>query len=325
LWLCSSSSYKNNIKLVDGQGQFQTYRNPDYDVTIQYPSDWTVSEDNLRPHQVFWFSAPEIEVEESSVSTVIYIPAQLGIGAPPLYSANVSLDEFTDRFLNETYSSPSEYRIIESSNDILDGMQAKKIIMYEYVGDKTSKVMRVIGMQNGTAYVVKYMAEPGQYSTYLPIAQQMIDSFSPSATTPVTTPITQQRFSNISSTNDSLTSNSTANNLPSTISNNTITSSSQQPANTSTTSGPTQSTPDRQQEQEATEILLRPKSGGSELPTTLPKTLVVTDSILGNSRLPLRSSIVNGNATGSLSSDPDRGELYDWYPAVTFHFNDPTS
>jgi hypothetical protein len=197
--------------------------------------------------------------------------------------------------------------------------------MYEYVGDKTSKVMRVIGMQNGTAYVVKYMAEPGQYSTYLPIAQQMIDSFSPSATTPVTTPIAQQRFSNISSTNDSLTSNSTANNLPSTISNNTITSSSQQPANTSTTSGPTQSTPDRQQEQEATEILLRPKSGGSELPTTLPKTLVVTDSILGDSRLPLRSSIVNGNATGFLSSEPDRGELFDWYPAVTFHFNDPTS
>jgi hypothetical protein len=128
LWFCSSSSYKNNIKLVDGQGQFQTYRNPDYDVTIQYPSDWTVSEDNLRPHQVFWFSAPEIEVEESSVSTVIHIPAQLGIGAPPLYSANVSLDEFTDRFLNETYSSPSEYRIIESSNDILDGMQAKKLL-----------------------------------------------------------------------------------------------------------------------------------------------------------------------------------------------------
>jgi hypothetical protein len=111
--------------MVDGQGQFQTYRNPDYDITIQYPSDWAVSEDNLRPHQVVSFSAPEIEVEESSVSTMIYIPAQLGIGAPPLYSANMSLDEFTDQFLNETYSNPSEYRIIESSNGTLNGMHAK--------------------------------------------------------------------------------------------------------------------------------------------------------------------------------------------------------
>ncbi|HZA63471.1 MAG TPA: hypothetical protein VE573_11405, partial [Nitrososphaeraceae archaeon] len=186
---------------VDGQGQFLTYRNPDYDIAIQYPSDWTVSEDNLRPHQVVWFSAPEIEVQESSVSTVIYIPAQLGIGAPPLYSANMSIDQFTDQFLNETYSSPSEYRIIESSNDTLNGMHAKKIIMYEYVGDRTSKVMRIIGMQNGTAFVVKYMAEPGQYSTYLPIAEQMIDTFSPSATGPDIVPVTQQP-SNISSTNN---------------------------------------------------------------------------------------------------------------------------
>jgi hypothetical protein len=308
------------INQVDGQGQFQTYRNHDYDIAIQYPSDWTVSEDNLRPHVVVWFSAPEIEVQESSVSTVIYIPAQLGIGAPPLYPANMSLDQFTDQYLNETYSSPSEYRIIESSNGTLNGMHAKKIIMYEYVGDKTSKVMRIIGMQNGTAYVVKYMAEPGQYSTYLPIAQQMIDSFSPSAATTATIPIAQQHSSNISSTN-----NNTDDNLPSTISNDTITSSSQQLANTNSTSQPTESTPEQQQGQEATEILLRPKPSGSELPTTLPKTLTVTDSILGDSRLPLRSSIVNGNATGLLSSESDRGELYDWYPTVTFHFNDPTA
>jgi hypothetical protein len=307
---------------VDGQGQFLTYRNPDYDIAIQYPSDWTVSEDNLRPHQVVWFSAPEIEVQESSVSTVIYIPAQLGIGAPPLYSANMSIDQFTDQFLNETYSSPSEYRIIESSNDTLNGMHAKKIIMYEYVGDRTSKVMRIIGMQNGTAFVVKYMAEPGQYSTYLPIAEQMIDTFSPSATGPDIVPVTQQP-SNISSTNNpgvplpSITSTS----------NNTITNNSQQLANitTTNTSQPVQSPPRQPQEQEATEILLRPKSGESELPNTLPKTLIVTDNIVGDSRLPLRSSIVNGNETGLISSEPERGELYDWYPAITFHFNDPTA
>jgi hypothetical protein len=164
------------------------------------------------------------------------------------------------------------------------------------------------------------MAEPGQYSTYLPVAQQMIDTFSPSATTPVTVPIAQQRSSNISSTN-----NNSDDNLPPTISNNAITSGSQQLANTNTTSQPTQSTAEQQQGQDATEIILRPNQGVSELPTTLPKTLTVTDSILGDSRLPLRSSVVNGNTTGLLFSELERGELYDWYPAVTFHFNDPTA
>jgi hypothetical protein len=48
------------------------YENPDYDISTQYPNDWSISEDNLAAHQVAAFSAPEVEEEESSVSTVIY-------------------------------------------------------------------------------------------------------------------------------------------------------------------------------------------------------------------------------------------------------------
>ena len=40
-----------------------------------------------------------------------------------------------------------------------------------------SKLMRIIGIQNGTAYLIKYAAEPGRYDEYLPIAQILIDSF----------------------------------------------------------------------------------------------------------------------------------------------------
>ncbi|MGC1133862.1 MAG: hypothetical protein WA941_13635 [Nitrososphaeraceae archaeon] len=50
--------------------------------------------------------------------------------------------------------------------------------MYEYPeGGSTAKVMRVITVQNGTAYWVKYAAEPGKFDEYLPVAQTMIDSF----------------------------------------------------------------------------------------------------------------------------------------------------
>jgi hypothetical protein len=54
--------------------------------------------------------------------------------------------------------------------------------MYEHIGEKNSKVMRTIGIENGTAYMIKYLAEPGQFSVYLPVAQTMIDSFQPSLT-----------------------------------------------------------------------------------------------------------------------------------------------
>jgi hypothetical protein len=48
--------------------------------------------------------------------------------------------------------------------------------MYEYLQGDNNKGMRVIGTQNGTAFSVKYAAEPGSYDEYLPTAQRRIDS-----------------------------------------------------------------------------------------------------------------------------------------------------
>ena len=134
---------------VQSQAQFLTYENPDYDVSIQYPNDWTHSEDNLLRHQVVMFSAPEIEEKESTVSTIIYIPAELVVAVQPLYSPNMTTSQFVKQFLNEAYSSPSDYKIIESSNTTFAGMPAQKIIMYEYGDDSNSKVQRTIGIHNG--------------------------------------------------------------------------------------------------------------------------------------------------------------------------------
>ena len=48
--------------------------------------------------------------------------------------------------------------------------------MYEYLQGDNNKGMRVIGTQNGTAFSVKYAAEPSSYDEYPPTAQRMIDS-----------------------------------------------------------------------------------------------------------------------------------------------------
>jgi hypothetical protein len=41
--------------------QLLTYENPDFNIRIQYPSDWTKFEENLNRYQVVAFSAPEID------------------------------------------------------------------------------------------------------------------------------------------------------------------------------------------------------------------------------------------------------------------------
>ena len=122
--LTISLSFQGN--LAQAQKQFLTYDNPDYDISI---------------HQVALFSAPEIEEEVSSVSTIIYVPAELLVAVQPLHTSNMTINQFTRQFLEEAYPIQSDYRIIESSQSKIAGIEAQKIVMYEYVGDKTSKVM----------------------------------------------------------------------------------------------------------------------------------------------------------------------------------------
>jgi len=71
-------------------------------------------------------------------------------------------------------------------------------------------------------------------------------------------------------------------------------------------------------------IILQPKSTTDTNVPQLPKMLMVTDDIFGDSRLPLRFSITNGTATDVTSSGSTKGELNEWYPIVTFHFNEPS-
>jgi hypothetical protein len=190
------------------------------------------------------------------------------------------------------YSSPNDYKIIESSNTTFAGMPAQKIIMYEYVDDSNSKVQRTIGIHNGTAYMIKYRAEPGQFDSYLPTAQAMIDSFQPSI---------RQQIAGVpqAQLNDIISNKTQDQNVTEPIAASAVT------------------------EQEDS-ILLQPQSSSAGDMLNLPKILLVRDDATGDSRLPLRFSITNGIMTDLTSSGSTKGDLNGWYPQVAFHFNEPS-
>ena len=170
-----------NISNIDAQkSDFKKYENTDYNIKIDYPSKWKKSENNLAQNQIVIFSAPEVEEKESSVLSFILIPAKVTLASQQTPATNMTLENFTNYFIDSGYSSPTQYKIINTSKTTLAGNEAVELLMYEYVGDQTSKVKRVISLfGNDTAYMIKYAAEPGKFSKYLPIAQQMIDSFQP--------------------------------------------------------------------------------------------------------------------------------------------------
>lgn len=90
-----------------------------------------------------------------------------------------------ESFLKDRYPNVTDYKIISSSKSNLGGLESEQIIMYEYDGftlfssGSSLKLMRNIAIdpKSETAYMIRYSAEPGVFSKYLPLANQMIESF----------------------------------------------------------------------------------------------------------------------------------------------------
>jgi len=287
-------------QIVSSQVQFLTYSNPDYNISIPYPSNWTPSEVNLGPYQVVRFVAPSVEEHETPTSIVVFTPATLAVAIQPLDSSNMTRGQFIDQFLDFVYESTSQYRIIETSNTTLGGMEAEQIVMYEYLQDRsTSKVMRVIAVANGTAYSIKYTAEPGKYDEYLPVAQTMIDSFRTSSDYGIAEPLRPNIISS-PQVSDSLSIPGREN--ISSLINNTL--------------GET-ALPE-------SDIILQPRTRTGDT-SPLPPKLVVTDDSEGDSQLPLKYSTTMGASPIEMrSSGATTGELDDYYPVVRFHFDQPS-
>jgi hypothetical protein len=97
--------------------QFLTYENQDFNIRIQYPTEWTKFEENLGRYQVVAFSAPEIEQSQTSLSSIVFTPANFFVSVIPLSSQNISIQQFSDELLQEAYPNPQDFRIINSSPD----------------------------------------------------------------------------------------------------------------------------------------------------------------------------------------------------------------
>jgi hypothetical protein len=152
-----------------------TYENSDYGISIKFPNNWKPSEVNLDTYVIVVFNAPE---KNPNAADYVFDPGWLLVASQKLPTGNITLSQFIESFFTDTYLNASEYRVKSNAKDTLGGLDSVRMIMYEYVGG-TSKVMRVMAIDHktDTAYWIKYSAHPGLFSNYLPLVDQMIDSF----------------------------------------------------------------------------------------------------------------------------------------------------
>lgn len=159
--------------------KFKTYMNSDYKIRMLYPNSWRAEEQNLSPYQIVEFSAPEERDEVSSVEIVIYVPATVSVFSEPLGNDSLTSEQYFESFMKEYYSDPKDYRMLNTSVGYIGNLPAHKSIMYDYKNESNYKVMRIIGVSNDTAYRISYYADPGKFNQYLPVVEQMAESFEP--------------------------------------------------------------------------------------------------------------------------------------------------
>jgi len=153
---------------IASNNNFLTYQDSTLGIKIDYPVGWI---HELHPGSLVTFLASL----ESDSNTY---PAGLGITVQHLGSGNTSLNEVTKVQIKNLTQSHPDFKLTESTNSILAGNIAHKIVFSATDNMKHERTaMQIWTLKGDNAYLITYKAEPGKYSKYLPTIQKMIDSF----------------------------------------------------------------------------------------------------------------------------------------------------
>ena len=145
-----------------------TYINSTYGIKLQYPSNWDKQENGTK--------------QDTQTDVVSF--------SPPASNSNASLDVSTDNGVKgesiTEYSSGSlsdlkqsfkNFKLIESTNTVLAGLPAFRLIFTSENENTITRDMEIGTIKGDTAYLLTYEGGVSEYDKNLPIAQKMIDSF----------------------------------------------------------------------------------------------------------------------------------------------------
>jgi hypothetical protein len=137
---------------------FVTYRNSALALKVQHPSNWTVTEEN---NDTIKFRPSSKSIPYFSILTKP-LPSQIKT------LANLTRDQTTTI---ATYAT-----INQSTPIILAGNLAHKVLYTFTKGQYVEKWMQLWTIKDRNEYIVTYVGQPSDYSKYLPIVQDMVNT-----------------------------------------------------------------------------------------------------------------------------------------------------
>ncbi|HJT46757.1 MAG TPA: PsbP-related protein [Nitrososphaeraceae archaeon] len=186
--ILNGSTNKNvtgNAKKVN----FFLYVNPVYGIKIDYPAGW----DKLDFDQsnayglVAGFAIPregkppsEINVSDFILENVMLVVKS--ITSPSPSSLPTTLNDFVNEQISTYKQRLVDFQIIKSNktsidNNPIDNNPAYQIQYTQKDGRATFDTLQIWTISRNKIYTIIFNADPGDYPTYLPVIQKMIDSF----------------------------------------------------------------------------------------------------------------------------------------------------
>jgi hypothetical protein len=143
------------------QGEFPRYENPNLGISVQHPSDWLLvgeSDDKLN------FLKADVAVE---------------IDVDDLDPSDTTLSDYANERVDDLREDRDDFELIEFEPFAISNGQPAQKAVYSFTGEdgEVTNVIRVWSVYQGKLYSIAYIADSNQYDQYLPIAQEMIDSF----------------------------------------------------------------------------------------------------------------------------------------------------
>ncbi len=150
-----------------GESNYLIYENRG--VKIKYPSNWEIEELAFGSQQgaKFWSHQQSVSDTFSENLLVVVNPLQ----------QSMTLKEFTEQNIEQIKKIIPNMNILSSSDTTLNNNQAHKLVLTYSVNQQNLKSLQIWTLKDNKSYVVTYVAEVGEYNTFLETAQEMINSF----------------------------------------------------------------------------------------------------------------------------------------------------
>lgn len=157
------------LNAIAQEQQFKIYNDPEQRFTIEYPSDWYVNEESSKSADpiVVRFDSSEPRIVAGTDLTIPNVWITIRDPLP----GETSLETMSSKLVS---SMSAAGEVVESNYTTLSDLRAYAAANIFY-GEMHSKSVWTI--HNDKVYSISYNAHSYDYEIFLPVFQQMVDSF----------------------------------------------------------------------------------------------------------------------------------------------------